>query len=326
MLPGRRALCRLLPPGFVAVVKKISGQKEGMPDLRESVSLFAMSAGAKKVISVVPEGQNHRVKGDRKVILPGVALEILSTRMIELTEWKLCGLNDPFWRLYIPIKGRAEVQYDADADSAGTIKLQPGKAYMIPPHTTLYSRIEKEPFHKWYVHFTLGQRGDRAVPGVYRVESTAKMQEVIESFSGRKPPLYPWESLTLVGEALSQLPNSIWSKRNVDARVEQAMEYMYGNMSRKLAAAEIATASAVSVRTLNHLFQQDLGMSPMHVLLEFRINHACRLLRHTDLTIDQIAEDCGFPNRYYLSRMMKQVRSISPAAYRNGGLGPAVAS
>ena len=283
-----------------------------------------MSNGnAERVISLVPEGKHHRVRGDRKVILSGVALEILSTRMIELTEWKLSGLNDPFWRLYLPIRGMAAVRCDPDSPTSKVVKLRSGKAYLIPPHTTVYSRIETAPFHKWYIHFTLGQRGDRALPGVYQVEYTAKMQEIIESFSAQNPPTYPWESVTLVGESISQLAETIWSSRAVDPRVEQAMDFMYMNLSRKLVVAEIATAAGVSVRTLTHLFRQDLDNSPMNVMAEFRINHACRLLRHTDHTIEQIAEDCGFPNRHYLSRMMKKVRSISPAAYRDGGLGPA---
>ena len=58
----------------------------------------------------------------------------------------------------------------------------------------------------------------------------------------------------------------------------------------------------------------------MRVLLDFRLDQACRRLRHTNESIEQIAEDCGFPNRYYFSRMLKQHRAISPAAYRKAAL------
>ena len=65
-----------------------------------------------------------------------------------------------------------------------------------------------------------------------------------------------------------------------------------------------------------NLFQQHVKKSQMRVLLDFRLDKACRLLRHDDASIELIAEDCGFPNRYYFSRMLKQLRGTSPAAYR----------
>ena len=94
------------------------------------------------------------------------------------------------------------------------------------------------------------------------------------------------------------------------------MDFMYANLRRKLASEDIARAAALSVRNLNHLFQQHLRLTPMRVLLDFRLDKACRLLRHTDASIEQVAEDCGFPNRYYFSRMLKQHRGTSPAVYR----------
>jgi transcriptional regulator GlxA family with amidase domain len=80
----------------------------------------------------------------------------------------------------------------------------------------------------------------------------------------------------------------------------------------------VAQAAGVSVRNLSHLFKQHLQMPPMRVLLDFRLDKACRLLRHSEDSIEQIASETGFPNRYYFSRMLKQHRGASPAAYRQG--------
>ncbi|MDF1811668.1 MAG: AraC family transcriptional regulator [Verrucomicrobiales bacterium] len=273
-----------------------------------------MSEPEMAVISLVPEGEKHQVVGERKVILPGINLEIWTTRMIALSRWELHGLNDPFWRLYIPVKGGAKITVDGDQDRIEST-LRVGEAYIIPPHTTMFSETSGE-FAKWYVHFTLGHRGDRVSPGIFPVEMTGVMEAAVKNLSNLEAGAYPWASLNLVGEALKQLPGSVWSFRKLDHRVETAIEFMHVNLGRKLVAREVAAAAGVSVRNLNHLFQHHLGKSPMNVLLDFRLNQACRLLRHSNISIDQIAEDCGFPNRYYFSRMMKQVRSTSPAAYR----------
>ena len=76
--------------------------------------------------------------------------------------------------------------------------------------------------------------------------------------------------------------------------------------------------AGLSVRSLNHLFRQQIETTPMRALLDFRLDKACRLLRHNNDSIEQIATEAGFPNRYYFSRMLKQHRGTSPAAYRQG--------
>ncbi len=271
-----------------------------------------------RIISLVPEGQNHKVVGDRRVVLPGIDLEILTTRMIELSEWELCGLNDPYWRLYLPVRGGAKVSTASSSKEAAEIHLQVGTAYLITPHTTLHTQIEGE-FSKWYVHFTLGPNGDRVVPGIFPVHITSHMQRSLESLSTADSAHIPWGALGLVSEALGQLSPEVWSERAVDSRVEAALEFMHRNLSRKLTAEEISEAAGTSVRNMNHLFQTHLGLTPMNALLDFRINEACRMLRHSDHSIDKVAEECGFPNRYYFSRMMKKARAISPAAYRKAG-------
>ncbi len=274
-----------------------------------------MSTDDPQFISLVPKGSPHRVVGERTVMLPSVTLEILTTRLIELDSWVLKELNDPFWRLYLPVSGSAQI-WVGNATTERT-ELLPGGAYVIPPHTTISSE-NAESFSKWYVHFTLGPAGDRVRPGVFPVELTAEMSAALEQFAKAEKSSFPWSSASLVANALQQLPVEIWTDRRLDSRVERAMDFMHTNLNRKLSTEDVARAAGLSVRNLNHLFNQHVAMPPMRVLLDYRLDKSCRLLRHTDDSIDQVAEDCGFPNRYYFSRMLKQHRGASPAAYRRG--------
>jgi AraC-like DNA-binding protein len=175
------------------------------------------------------------------------------------------------------------------------------------------------PFSKWYVHFTLGPTGDRAVPGVYPFDLSQQMIDTLSSLKVR-PAGFPWSSAGLVSEALAKVPVEVWSRRRVDTRVERAMAFMHANLNRKLTSEDVSRTAGVSVRNLSHLFAKQVQTSPMRALLDFRLDKACRQLRHTEDAIEQIAEDCGFPNRYYLSRMLKQHRGTSPAVYRKGSL------
>lgn len=273
-----------------------------------------MSGKRESFFSLVPEGSPHEVEGEREVMLPGMSLEILATRKIRLRRWNLHQLVDPYWRLYCPVEGRAMVRYDG----AETV-LAPGQLYLIPPRTP-FSSNNPEPFTKWYVHFILGRSDLISVPGVYSQPLDAIAETFLESLASAKGEPYNWESAALVVHALGRLPARAWTDQKLDARVTKAMEFLQANLSRRITAEDAARAAGVSVRNLNHLFRSQARMAPMSVLLGYRLDRACHLLRHTDQSIEQVAENCGFPNRYYFSRMLKQHRGVSPAAYRKGQL------
>lgn len=267
----------------------------------------------KPVLSLVPAGAAHRVVGNRAVALPGVTVDILTTRKIELDQWELRRFHDPYWRLYWPLIEGGVVEI-----GGVETELLPGHLYLIPPHTT-FSTSTRQPFAKWYAHFNLGPRADRAAPGIYRYPITEDMQRLMQRLV---QPLdekhrFPWHSILWVTEAVQCLPASVWEQQRLDPRVLTAMDFMNTHLSLKLTAEQIAKYAGLSVRNLNHLFQQELQQAPMRVLLDYRLDEACRLLRHGDTSIDEIAEQCGLINRHYLSRMMRQYRNTSPAAYRN---------
>lgn len=267
-----------------------------------------------KFISLVPARSPHQVVGERVVMHPGVTLEILTTRRIELERWVLDGLNDPYWRLYVPISGEATVWIGGGRDREETT-LRPGKAYLIAPRTT-FSSLNDVAFGKWYVYFNLGPGADLAPPGVYPIGITESMRSSLEILAANDAAPFPWASAGLVTEALRQLPADVWRGRQIDPRLERAIDFMHANLTRKLSTAEVAQFAGLSVRNLNHLFRQQIETTPMRALLDFRLDRACRLLRQNTDSIEHIASETGFPNRYYFSRMLKLHRGTSPAAYR----------
>ena len=262
--------------------------------------------------SVVPSGSAHRVQGRRTVSYPSVTVDILTTRKIELHEWELRRFTDPYWRLYWPLSAGGVIEIDGQ-----TTLLTPNHVYLIPPHTVFSTTMRKR-FSKWYAHFKLGRLADRATPGIYRFAATDEMTQVVSQLSeSDHTDRFPWLTIQFVTQALRLLPDSVWKQQRTDARVLRALDFMSAHLSLKLTAEQIAKYAGLSVRNLNHLFQQELKQAPMRVLLDYRLDEACRLLRGDESSIEEIAEQCGLVNRHYLSRMMRQYRNTSPAAYRN---------
>lgn len=270
------------------------------------------------ILSLVPAGSQHRVQGERTVALPGVTVDILTTRKIVLQQWELRRLNDPYWRLYWPVSEGGVVEIGGEMTA-----LTPGYMYLIPPHTT-FSTTTTRPFTKWYAHFNLGPVADRVAPGIHCFPTSTLMRNLLGGLiklAKREDLRFPWPTIQLVMTAVQCLPEEVWERQHLDARVLRAMEFMHQHLGIKLTAEQVARHAGLSTRNLNHLFQQELQQPPMRVLLDYRLDEACRRLRHSKESIETISEQCGLTNRYYFSRMLRQYRNTSPAWYRDESWG-----
>jgi AraC-like DNA-binding protein len=79
---------------------------------------------------------------------------------------------------------------------------------------------------------------------------------------------------------------------------------------------EVAGQLFVSKDYLRHLFKHYIGQSPINTIILVRIDHAKKLLMNPELTIVQVADQCGFEDPYYFSRLFKSYTGKSPSAYR----------
>lgn len=64
-------------------------------------------------------------------------------------------------------------------------------------------------------------------------------------------------------------------------------------------------------------FKHNFNMSFNKYLLDYRLNHAVKLLRETDYTNTKIAELCGFNSGTYFITIFKKNMGISPKEYKN---------
>jgi AraC-like DNA-binding protein len=262
--------------------------------------------------SVVPTGSGHRVEGQRTVSYAGVMVDILTTRKIDLHEWRLHRFTDPYWRLYWPLGEGGVVEIEEKS-----LPLMPGQLYLIPPNT-VFSTVLRQPFSKWYAHFNLSRTADQALPGIYAFPATAELRETVEQLGTGEPEgRFPWLTVQFVAQALQLLPERIWTRERTDPRIRKALDFMGSHLSLKITVGQIAKFAGLSVRSMNHLFQRELNQAPMRVLIEYRLDEACRQLRRGQSTIEQIADQCGLVNRYYFSRVLRKYRNTSPAAYRD---------
>lgn len=79
---------------------------------------------------------------------------------------------------------------------------------------------------------------------------------------------------------------------------------------------EMADSLNLSCSRFSVLYRQKFGISPISDLIGIRLQAARLMLKSTSRTMREIAEDCGFQNEYYFSKVFKSHTGVSPSKYR----------
>ena len=72
----------------------------------------------------------------------------------------------------------------------------------------------------------------------------------------------------------------------------------------------------ISESYFQHLYRKLFGISFQKDIIKLRVEHSMELLDHTDLTIDQLVELCGYRSEVHFYRQFKAVTGYTPAQYR----------
>ncbi|MCR8644628.1 bifunctional transcriptional activator/DNA repair enzyme AdaA [Paenibacillus sp. N1-5-1-14] len=106
-----------------------------------------------------------------------------------------------------------------------------------------------------------------------------------------------------------KLPNEEW--------VAQMKFYIDNHFHENLSLEKLADHCHGSPYHLHRVFKQVTGLTPVNYIQQLRINKACELLDHSNLSIAEIAEQVGIPNTPYFITLFKKKTGLTPAAYRD---------
>jgi transcriptional regulator GlxA family with amidase domain len=91
---------------------------------------------------------------------------------------------------------------------------------------------------------------------------------------------------------------------------------MEQNVTRPIAIAAVAEEVGVSVRQLERLCREHVGMDPGSVYRQLRMRYANWLIENTDRSVTDIAIEAGFADCAHFSRQFKDVYGLSPSTRR----------
>jgi transcriptional regulator GlxA family with amidase domain len=103
-----------------------------------------------------------------------------------------------------------------------------------------------------------------------------------------------------------------------DGGLKDTLEWAIGQMQRPLTVRHLARHAGMAPRTFTRRFTEQVGVAAMQWLSSQRVLEAQRLLEATTLSVDDVAEFCGFGAAGVLRVHLARNTGLSPTQYRRG--------
>ena len=101
-----------------------------------------------------------------------------------------------------------------------------------------------------------------------------------------------------------------------DALMAQCQQWIAEHYQERNPVAGMAHISGLPERTFKRRFQQATGMSPLQYVHTLRLEQAKQLLETTELSVDAIANECGYEDAGFFIRLFRREVNLTPAQYR----------
>lgn len=132
----------------------------------------------------------------------------------------------------------------------------------------------------------------------------------------------PFVATTTVRRSLTQRkaswPGTPALRRLAPLRIEArtVADLLREEPARRWALSELADAVHLSPSQLGRVFVDAYGKTPLTYLTTLRAEQLARLLRETDLPIEQAMREVGWHSRGHAARLFRQAVGITPSRYR----------
>lgn len=123
---------------------------------------------------------------------------------------------------------------------------------------------------------------------------------------------------TLLLDSADQIIERLRSRNESRYRSEiaEVIAFIHLHYRERLTLDYVASLANMNSAYFSRLFKQEVGMGFAQYLTEYRIGKARELLRMKDLRIADVAEQTGYEDENYFSKVFKRLTGVSPTQYR----------
>ncbi len=206
---------------------------------------------------------------------------------------------------------------------------------ILPNEAHRYGAAEHHPWTIYWCHAAgtaaerLGRilRQDAATP-ILEVGDQPRMVGLFEEIANELSGGYGVNHLIPASMALAHLLGVAMADGRRHAapsdtmlRVRQAINYMQQRREEHISIPEVAGMVNLSTSHFCAIFRKITGFPPLDYFIRLKVRRACELLDGTDFPVKRIAEELGFNDALYLSRVFRRIHGVSPTEYRNTSKG-----
>jgi AraC-like DNA-binding protein len=99
-------------------------------------------------------------------------------------------------------------------------------------------------------------------------------------------------------------------------KIEPIYQYIIDHHTTGFTMKTLADKFCMSISAMSHFIRKKTGKNLTELLLELKINSACKMLVESNVPVSAICFDCGFNNLSYFNRKFKEAKNITPLAFR----------
>ncbi len=248
-----------------------------------------------------------------------IPVHILNCRLYRVPDWNWSCIQTPFWRCLWNSQPGWKVVCDGES-----VPLGPDHWVVIPPETS-FEAVGNNMLNHFFLEFTTPFSHNRFLPKVHSFgtdePSLSTIHEIAtlqtESMDGTAVRRSSCLMTQLACSILSRIPDEDIKHPPQDSRIRDIMDFLENHTGRTFSNVELAQQARLSTNAFIRLFREQVDASPQQWHCRRRIEVACSLLHRSNLTIDEIAQQTGFCDRYYFSKVFKQYRQVAPGAFRD---------
>ncbi len=202
--------------------------------------------------------------------------------------------------------------------------IEPNRLLLISPGTVVYCRLSGGRVGHLFMHLHLFFPYDLAQHGAFYApisngisEQLLRLKSELLSRVDRlpgAPTMFLAQSIAL--SAFSTFSADFWPSRNLDAEIVKSIVEMEQYPEREYSNESLSAQANMSESTFLRRFKRATNRTPHRFLLDKRLERARSVLSSTELNLDEVAELCGFNDRFSLTRQFKAQFVISPQQFR----------